>query len=427
MIGKTAWLLLKLFHTLWVRAVAIGILGVLTALAGVFIAPWIPGDISARIGSDAVDQILVILASSMLTVVTFSLAVAVQAFSTAAANATPRATRLLQQDPTTQNVLATFVGAFLFSLVGIIALNAGIYGAEGRVVLFAATLLIVALVVTALLRWIDHLMRLGRMDDTLARVEKAAAGALATRAGKPYLGGLPLVDGVPADAIAVYPEAIGYVQHVDIEVLSRCAEEIGAELWLEDIPGSFVHPANPLLRVSGVALAEKDAGHLRSAYTIDSQRSFDQDPRFGVIVLSEIASRALSPGVNDPGTAIDVLGRLVRVLSQWQEAASADVTYPRLHVPPVLASELMEDAFEAIARDGAALIEVQVRLQVSLAALGALAPAFFGEATRKMAAQARERAQTAFTSDADKQRLAVALQELRVVDAPVRLSGGPAP
>jgi hypothetical protein len=44
-------------------------------------------------------------------------------------------------------------------------------------------------------------------------------------------------------------------------------------------------------------------------------RSFDQDPRFGAVVLTEIASRALSPGMNDPGTAIDVIGRAVRLLA----------------------------------------------------------------------------------------------------------------
>ena len=109
MIGKSTWLLLKLTRALWVRAVAIGILGVLTALAGIVLSPLIPDTIGAHFGADAVDQILGILASSMLAVVTFSLAVAVQAFATAAANATPRATALLQQDPTTQNVLATFV------------------------------------------------------------------------------------------------------------------------------------------------------------------------------------------------------------------------------------------------------------------------------------------------------------------------------
>ena len=50
------------------------------------------------------------------------------------------------------------------------------------------------------------------------------------------------------------------------------------------------------------------------AFTIGAERTFDQDPRFGLCVLAEIASRALSPAVNDPGTAIDVIGRAVRLL-----------------------------------------------------------------------------------------------------------------
>jgi uncharacterized membrane protein len=174
-----------------------------------------------------------------------------------------------------------------------------------------------------------------------------------------------------------------------------------------------VHPANPLLRVSGAPLDEETAARLRSAYSVEAARSFDQDPRFGVIVLAETASRALSPAVNDPGTAIEVLGRLVRVLSHWQPATTTHAMYPRLHAPPILASELLEDAFQPIARDGAAMIEVQIRLQVALAALGAVAPACLGEATRVMAAEARERAHAALTLDDDKQRLAATLEELR--------------
>lgn len=413
MTGKSAWLLLKLTRLLWLRAVAIGVLGVLTALAGIVVAPLIPESAGARIGADAVDQILGILASSMLAVVTFSLAVAVQAFASAAAGATPRAAQLLQEDPTTQNVLATFIGAFLFSLVGIIALNAGVYDARGRVVLFAATILIVALVVTALLRWIDHLMSFGRMGDTLARVERAATDALVARARMPCLGGQPLLGEIPADAIAVYPDSIGYVQHVDADALSRCAEESDAQLWLADLPGSFVHPASPLLHLRGTRPGEQLIARLRAAYSIEQTRSFDQDPRFGVIVLAEIASRALSPAVNDPGTAIDVLGRLVRVLSHWTEDAD-EVRYPRLHVPPLRARELLEDAFQPIARDGAALIEVQIRLQHALASIGALAPARFGEAAHAMAAEAQQRANAAFTLDAERQRLADARRELRV-------------
>lgn len=408
MIGKTAWLLRRLFSKIWIRAVSFAVLGVATALVGIFLGPLIPDTLGTRIGADSADQILSILASSMLAVVTFSLAVAVQAFTAAATTATPRAIELLQEDDTTQNVLATFVGAFLFSLVGIIALNAGVYGEKGRVVLFVATIIVVALVVVALLRWIDHLMGFGRMGDTLDRVEKAATDALKVRARTPCLGGRPLLGDMPEDVIKVCADQIGYIQHVDVDALSECAEALGAEIWLAGLPGSFVHPAEPLLGVSGAVLSDETTSHMRKAFTVESARTFAQDPRFGLLVLSEIASRALSPSINDPGTAIDVLGRLVRVLSNWNRPANGEPTHPRLHVPPVRPAEMLEDAFQPIARDGASLVEVQVRLQKALTALAGIVPDEFSDAASAMSAEALERAYTALESDIDKARVAAA-------------------
>ncbi len=405
MIGKTAWLLRRLFSQIWVRAVSFAVLGVVAALAGIVLGPLIPDALGARSGARSVDQILTILASSMLAVVTFSLSVAVQAFAAAANTATPRATKLLQQDGTTQNVLATFVGAFLFSLVGIIALNTGLYGEKGRVVLFAATIIVIVFVVAALLRWIDHLMRFGRMGDTLDRVEKAATDALKVRARTPCLGGQPLLEAMPESAHKVCSDRIGYVQHVDTEALSQCAEAIGAEIWLAGLPGSFVNPAEPLLGVSGPALSDETTCRLRDAFTVESERSFAQDPRLGLLVLSEIASRALSPSTNDPGTAIDVLGRLVRVLSNWHRPADQETAYPRLHVPPVRPVDMLEDAFQPIARDGAALVEVQVRLQKALTVLAAIAPDEFYAAATAMSRQALERAYAGLEIDGDKARV----------------------
>ena len=60
------------------------------------------------------------------------------------------------EDTTTHNALATFIGSFLFSLVGLIALSTGVYGDQGRVLLFAVTIAVVILIVYTLLRWIDH-------------------------------------------------------------------------------------------------------------------------------------------------------------------------------------------------------------------------------------------------------------------------------
>jgi uncharacterized membrane protein len=58
---------------------------------------------------------------------------------------------------------------------------------------------------------------------------------------------------------------------------------------------------------------------LREAFVIGNMRYFHEDPRFGLITLSEIASRAYIPAVNDPGTAIQIISSHVRLFSLWAE------------------------------------------------------------------------------------------------------------
>lgn len=412
MISKNSWLVQQFIRQIWVRSALIGLLGVVVALAGIYFGRFIPARLGEQLGADSVDDILTILASSMLAVVTFSLSVAVQAFAAAASAATPRASQLLEEDSTTQNVLAVFVGAFLFSLVGIIALATHAYGLQGRVVLFLATISVIALVVVMLLRWINHIMHFGRMSDTLDRVEAAATRALAARAKAPFLGGQHASGRPPFTAVAVNADVVGYVQHVDLKRMSECADEHDLSLWLADVPGSFVSPANPLFHIVGKTPDETVVKRLRSAYTIGTNRDFDQDPRFGFIVLSEIASRALSPAVNDPGTAIDVIGRIVRILGHWVFEEMPEPAHPRIFVPAITGTQLIDDAYHPIARDGAAMVEVQIRLQKALAALAQLNPAEFAAPAQALAQEAANRAETALVHQADNIRLAAVRQSL---------------
>ena len=151
MLNKWQWLLTQLSRKLWIRASLFALVGVVTALLAAPVERLLPEALSFNIGDDSVGHILDILASSMLTVTTFSLGVMVSAYSAASNSATPRATQLVREDPVTQNVLATFLGTFLFSLVGIIALNAGMYGENDRIILFAVTVLVIVIILVAIL------------------------------------------------------------------------------------------------------------------------------------------------------------------------------------------------------------------------------------------------------------------------------------
>jgi uncharacterized membrane protein len=414
MISKWAWLWHLLSRRLWFRASMISLLAVAAAILSLILSPYLPFGLSTSVGADAVDHILNIIASSMLAVTIFSLSTMVTTYATATANVTPRAIRLLIEDSTTQNVLATFVGSFIYSVVAIITLSMGAYGERGRVVLFVTTLAVIALIVVTLLHWIDYLLRLGRVGETTNAVEEAAMAAMRRRREKPCLGGQSLADpdkGMPDGAQPVFPGRIGYVQYLDTAGLAATARERNGAVYVNAIPGAFVDPNRPIAWCSGFDDAEGMEA-VRDAFTVADERSFDQDPRFGVSVLTEIASRALSPATNDIGTAIDVIGRAVRVLSIWAEdAASEEPLYPEIWVPEVKVEDLFDDAFDPIARDGAAIPEVHIRLHKAFAVLGRIDdPRYAENALRHSAlALARTEATMAFEPDRERVRRAAAL------------------
>ncbi|MFC0677817.1 DUF2254 domain-containing protein [Lysobacter korlensis] len=406
---RLRWVLLQIARRLWFRATAFSVLGVATALFAGVARRYIPADIPGKIGAEAVDALLSILATSMLSVTIFSLSTLVAAHASATNHATPRATRLLSQDHTAQNALSTFVGAFLFSLVGLIALQSGLYSNGGLVVIYVATLAVIVLIVVTLLRWIDHVLRLGRVGETADRVEETAARAMRDRHEYPFLGGYPYPaeDQMPSDTTPVYADRMGYVQHVDMSALHDLTRSGAVKVFVRSAPGAYVHPGRPLALLHGF-MVEGDIDRARAAFNVGDTRSFDQDPRFGTAVLAEIASRALSPAVNDPGTAIDVLGRAARLMSIWtepRERAGEGPKFPFVHVPETTVGELFDDLFTPIGRDGASMVEIGIRLQKTLQVLAGLGDRRYAVAALACSRLALERAEHALAIEADRQRV----------------------
>lgn len=415
MTSRWLWIARQVTPRIWFRASLFSLLAIATAMVAIVVSPYIPSDLPTKIGSDAVDRILGIIASSMLTVTTFSLSTMVSAYAAATSNVTPRATKLVIEDTTTQNVLSTFIGSFLFSLVGIIVLSTGAYGDRGRVVLFVVTILVIVAIVVTLLRWIDHLARLGRVTETTQRVEEVAAAAMRERHARPYMGGRPWLDrerDIPKAARPVFCSQIGYVQHIDMGALSKLAGNGSGRICIHDIPGDLIDPTQPIAFAEGLD-AEDQEERIRACFSIADVRSYDQDPRFGASVLAEIASRALSPAINDLGTAIDVIGRATRILSIWAEPVSFDIEHPNVFVPPVLMDDIFDDLFTPIARDGAALVEVGVRLQKSFLMLSRLGRDRFARNALRHSAQALVRAEAALAIEDDKRRLRTLAAEVR--------------
>jgi uncharacterized membrane protein len=364
-------LFMRLYRKLWLRVCLYALGSLMIAVVG----PWgtmvLPASFSMTLSTSAVMPILTILASSMLAVSTFSLNVMVSAHRSAAQNTTPRVHRLLLEDTTTQSVLAVFMGAFVYALTSIVLIQMGFYPPEALLVVMGVTVLIVMLVIGAILRWIEHLSTLGSLDDTLSIVRLRTRARLETFRKQPAYGALPMTGAVviPQTCTDIVAPKSGYIQLLDVHGLSSGTPK-GAITYVLCGPGHHVLEGTLLAQVSGTQSTDILSA-IQSHFTIGDQRSFEQDPLFGLQILSEIASRALSPGINDPGTAIQVLNTLTTLL--WEAShivAEPPETCAKNVVLPALSSlDIVETAFCAIARDGADLEEVQTTLQTALISL----------------------------------------------------------
>ena len=110
----------------------------------------------------------------------------------------------------------------------------------------------------------------------------------------------------------------GYIQTIDDEALMEQAGKHGLVLRLQYQPGDFAHVSRTLVEAWPPERCGDEAAHaIREAFRMGSRRSALQDLRFLIDELVEIAARALSPGVNDPFTAVTCL--------DWLSAAMSDL------------------------------------------------------------------------------------------------------
>ncbi|WP_394688470.1 DUF2254 domain-containing protein [Hoeflea sp.] len=402
--------LLQLRQRLWAKP----LLYCLVAVAAVFLAhladQWPVGQFLPEIDEGTIQTLLTIISSSMLAVATFAVGSMLQAYGAASSSATPRALTLILADDVSQTALSSFIGAFIFSIVAIVALKTGLYGRGGLFILFALTLSIFAWVVLTFVRWVDNIARLGRLESTITKVEAAAAKSLTARRRMPFLGGVEKTDSNSLDGRKIFCPDIGYVQYVDMNSLQGLAEEHGLKIMLEAMPGSFLAPGRPLVILdTPFDIDEALRARIADAFVVGSSRTFEEDPRFGLVVLSEIAARALSPAVNDMGTAIAIVGRFVRLFARWAEPVEQEDRtigkYDRIIVPGLSLADMFDDAFTAIARDGAGSVEVGIRLQKALRALSNLDQPEMQEQAKRHSTLALQRAKAGLAMKDDFSRI----------------------
>ncbi|RDH46395.1 DUF2254 domain-containing protein [Zooshikella ganghwensis] len=371
--NRIQFVLNRLRERLWFKPIGMCLISVFFALMAKNSSYLDINDHVPNISLETLETLLSIISNSMLVIATFSVASMLSSYTLASNTATPRSFDLIIADDVTQNALSAFIGAFIFSIVSLIALKNNFYDKTGIFVLFIITLTTFGIVILTFVRWVDRVARLGHLGPTINKVEVATKKAFQKRLQKPTLGGIKIKTGF-VEKYTVYGSEIGHIQRIEMSGLQKFAKEHDCFIEVVALPGTFVSPGYPLAHIYNMESFDGCDECIQKTFTIGRCRTLDEDPCYGLVLLSEIACRSLSPGVNDSGTAVDVIKSMIRLFFLWNKSDKKETTieYDRIMVPEITISSMFNDSFRAISRDGAGDLSVSIWLQKAFYSLSKL-------------------------------------------------------
>lgn len=281
-------------------------------------------------GSEAARTVLGTIAGSMITVTGLTFSLTVVALQVASGQFTPRLLRTFLGDRGNQVVLSAFIATFVYCLVLLRTIQdpdesfAGVVPRLGVSVAVLLALLCVGLLVYFIHHLTDQL-RVDSVMDEVASETLATIDRVHPVDARPTGGGLPRP---PDDAVVVRARRSGYLQSLDLEALFEGAKDgtVAVNVRLRPTLGSYVVEGTTLAWAWPAATDDVDEGPspidraalsevVHGAVHLGRERTLDQDVAFGIRQLVDVAVKALSPGVNDPTTAVQAVERLTDVLA----------------------------------------------------------------------------------------------------------------
>jgi uncharacterized membrane protein len=277
-------------------------------------------------GAEGASAVLQTISSSMITIAGVVFSLTLVALSLASSQFGSRLLRNFMRDGTNQLVLGTFIATFLYCLLVLRTIRREDEGAFVPHVSVTLGVVFALASLWMLIYFIHHVSVSIQANEVIGRVGAdfdAATQRLFPEASGTHVKALPepdeigrAFDGFARDLQTVTARADGYLQLIDLERLTGLAAASGCVFRLERRPGQYIVDASVLVSVTPSGrLSPAQAAQVQDAFVMGNQRSAVQDVEFALLQLVEIAVRALSPGINDPFTAIACVDRLGSALA----------------------------------------------------------------------------------------------------------------
>jgi uncharacterized membrane protein len=321
-------------------------------------------------GPEGARSVLATIAGSIITVAATTFSITIAVLSMASAQFGPRLLRNFMRDRANQTVLGTFVGTFLYCLLVLRTVR----GTDDNTyvphlsVTIGTVLAIIS--IAALIFFIHHIAESIQVATVIGAVGKELDEAVRRL--------FPAGMGEAADTVQLpreEPQVIratsaGYVQSIDGDSLLRSVKPLGAILRLQARPGDYVIQDAPLAHIwAPQEVKQMDSDSIRDSITLGLQRTPYQDADFAFLQLAELAVRALSPGINDPFTAVMCIDRISSALCLLAERCLPaayrldDEGQLRIVAQPYRYERLVSSAYSQILENGKAHTIVMERLR----------------------------------------------------------------
>lgn len=311
----------RIFNTLWFWPTVIVACGVFVSFAAVELDHAV-GQVSGRIifaGSPTSARVVTgTIAGSALSIIGITVPLTIVALQLASSQFSQRILRNFMRDRVVQIFLGAFIGIFVYNLLILRVIRSSDEGADTFVPQISITLGMILSVLSLglFIIFVNHIVGLIQISQILPAIvketkrsiqglfpEQIGTGAAPERAPSPA-----------ADAPVVLTKTSGYLNSAEVDALFELARDEVGTIWLVRNIGEFCAERTAVFKLSADADRDALAERLCSKLQFGPERTLYEDPLFGFRQIVDVAARALSPGVNDPTTAIQCVDHLSDLL-----------------------------------------------------------------------------------------------------------------
>ena len=278
----------------------------------------------------AARTVLSVIAGSLITVAGLTFSITMVVLQLASSQFSPRILRTFFGDRLTQITIGTYVGIFIYSILVLRAVGSlNQPDAVPRLSVTIAALLSIGAVLL-LVTFLHHVSKLVQVSEVTARIARAGLtkidelypedrkreNEVAARPSAPSPSVSAAAPGDRGNAGFITPARPGFVQRVSLDDL---LEELAGHAMRAEVlicPGDFVSAEEPIIALWPADVAHDHREAVLGTVTVSSERDLDQDVGFALRQLTDIALKAMSPGINDPMTAVTAIGYLRSLLAR---------------------------------------------------------------------------------------------------------------